>query len=107
MWIQNIGEKLTLSLCDKFGMYRQKKEIEDIAKEKTEPSLSPAVTKVRPESDFPWESNTCGKVLRPSVGSGLEQSEPSANNIVHHETLEGPSLDTAVVWGDPLHSDSP
>lgn len=53
MWIQNIGEKLTLSLCDKFGMYRQKKEIEDIAKEKTEPSLSPAVTKVRPESDFP------------------------------------------------------
>lgn len=52
-------------------MYRQKKEREDIAKGKTEPSLSPAGIKVRPGSDFPWEPNTSGKVLRPP-GKSLE-----------------------------------
>lgn len=41
------------------------------------------------------------------MGSDLEQPEPSANNVVHHETLEEPSLDTAVVWGDPFLHDSP
>lgn len=101
MWIQNVGEKLALILCHEFGMLRQKKERENIAKEKTEPSLSPAVIEVR----WVWFSLRTKYFWQ--VESGLEQPEPSVNVVVCHETLENRSLDTDGVWGDPFNHDSP
>lgn len=56
-------EKIALSLRHKFDTCKQKKEADDITKGKTEPSLSPAVIRVRPESDFPSEANTYGIIL--------------------------------------------
>lgn len=84
----------------------QTKEREDIAKEETEPSLSPAVTKSGQSLIFPVNQI----LLARCSGHLWEEAWSSLNPqqiILCHKTLEDPSLDTDGVWGDPFHHDSP